>query len=389
MLVSSVLNTFFTYFAYGAAVCWLSLLLLPWRPWSTREHLDASVATPMADLSDITVLIPARDEAEVIAETLTGLAAQGKHLNIILIDDQSSDETTKIARGIIGINLTIISGALLAPGWSGKLWALEQGRRQIKTPLTLLLDADIALAPGLLYVLREHMRSEHHQFVSLMAALRMQSFWEKLLMPAFIYFFKLLYPFQLSNTPWRGSHWSPRVAAAAGGCILLETRLLDEIGGFGALREALIDDCTLARQIKTLGYSTWVGLTHSVISLRPYRDLSSIWQMVTRTAFTQLQYSVPLLLLCTLMMTMTFWAPVVGLLLSGNVALAAALALAAMLLSYIPTLRYYRLPIYWALTMPLIGTLFLVMTWDSALSYFAGKRSQWKGRTYSKTLDTD
>ncbi|MEQ1600812.1 MAG: glycosyltransferase [Methylophilaceae bacterium] len=388
MQITSAVTALLTCFVYGAAVCWVSLLLVPWRPWSTCERLDATAATPAADLSDITVLIPARDEAEVIAQTLTSLAAQGRLLNILLIDDQSTDGTAAIARAISGINLTVINGAPLTPGWSGKLWALEQGRRHIKTPLTLLLDADIALEPGLLFALREKMQTKHIQFASLMAALRMQSFWEKLLMPAFIYFFKLLYPFKLSNKPWRGS-LQPRVAAAAGGCILLETRILAEMGGFGALREALIDDCTLARKVKTLGYRTWVGLTHSVISLRPYPNLQSIWQMVTRTAFTQLHYSVPLLLLCTLMMTMTFWAPVAGLLLNGYAAIASVLALAAMLLSYIPTLRFYRLSIFWALAMPIIGTLFLAMTWASALSYYSGKRSQWKGRTYSKTLDTD
>lgn len=388
MQLSNIVITLCTYFVYGAALCWVSLLLVPWRPWSTRECLDASTATAMADLSDITVLIPARDEAEVIAQTLTSLAAQGQHLNIILIDDQSTDGTAAIARSISGIHLNVINGAPLTPGWSGKLWAMEQGRRHIKTPFTLLLDADIALEPGLLFALRNKMQTKHIQFASLMAALRMQSFWEKLLMPAFIYFFKLLYPFSLSNRSWRGS-LLPRVAAAAGGCILLETRILGEMGGFAALREALIDDCTLARKVKTLGYHTWVGLTHSVISLRPYPNLQSIWHMVTRTAFTQLHYSVLLLLLCTLMMTMTFWAPVAGLLLGGATTITATIAITAMLLSYIPTLRFYRLSILWALTMPIIGTLFLAMTWASAFSYFSGKRSQWKGRTYSKTLDTD
>ena len=195
----------FYFFVFGAAVCWISLLILPWRPWRTRERLDANGETPLADLSDITVLIPARNEAEVIAETLSSLAAQGKHLNIVLIDDQSTDGTAEIARAISGIHLTVINGAPLSPGWSGKLWALEQGRRNIKTPLTLLLDADIALKPGLLLALREHMQGQHIQFASLMAALRMDSFWEKLLMPAFIYFLNCFTRFNFPIRPGAAS----------------------------------------------------------------------------------------------------------------------------------------------------------------------------------------
>ncbi len=362
----------------GAAI-WLTILLLPWRPWSTNEVLDVSSPLPEVDLGDITVLIPARNEAETIKATLPALTAQGRGLNIILIDDQSSDGTGQVARKAVDENLLIIKGKSLPSGWTGKLWALEQGRSHIRTPFTLLLDADIEPLPGIIGELKRAMQERDVQLISLMAELRMDTFWEKLLMPAFIYFFKLLYPFRLSNTG------TSRVAAAAGGCILLETRLLHEIGGFDSLRGELIDDCALARRIKTLGYKTWIGLTHSVRSIRQYEKLRTIWEMVARTAFTQLHYSKLLLILCTVIMLASFGMPGIGLLLSPlAVKLFSAFCLASMVLTYLPTLKFYRMSAWWALAMPLIGSLYLAMTWTSAMRYWLGGGSHWKGRAYSK-----
>ncbi|MFA9435358.1 MAG: glycosyltransferase [Deltaproteobacteria bacterium] len=362
----------------GAAI-WLTILLLPWRPWSTNEVLDVSSPLPEVDLGDITVLIPARNEAETIKATLPALTAQGRGLNIILIDDQSSDGTGQVARKAVDENLLIIKGKSLPSGWTGKLWALEQGRSHIRTPFTLLLDADIEPLPGIIGELKRAMQERDVQLISLMAELRMDTFWEKLLMPAFIYFFKLLYPFRLSNTG------TSRVAAAAGGCILLETRLLHEIGGFDSLRGELIDDCALARRIKTLGYKTWIGLTHSVRSIRQYEKLRTIWEMVARTAFTQLHYSGLVLALCTAIMVLSFVVPGLGLFLpSGMAKFFSALGLAIMILCYLPTLKFYGLPGRWALALPLIGILYLAMTWTSAMRYWLGGGSHWKGRAYSK-----
>ena len=368
-----------TLFAITGAAIWLTILLLPWRPWSTREVLDVSSPLPEVDLGDITVLIPARNEAETVKATLPALTAQGRDLNIILIDDQSSDGTGQVARKAVDENLLIIKGKSLPSGWTGKLWALEQGRSHIRTPFTLLLDADIEPLPGIIGELKRAMQERDVQLISLMAELRMDTFWEKLLMPAFIYFFKLLYPFRLSNTG------TSRVAAAAGGCILLETRLLHEIGGFDSLRGELIDDCALARRIKTLGYKTWIGLTHSVRSIRPYEKLRTIWEMVARTAFTQLHYSGLVLALCTAMMVLSFVVPGLGLFLpSGMAKFFSALGLAIMILCYLPTLKFYGLPGRWALALPLIGILYLAMTWTSAMRYWLGGGSHWKGRAYSK-----
>jgi hopene-associated glycosyltransferase HpnB len=368
-----------TLFAITGAITWLTILLLPWRPWSTREVLDASSPSAEEDLSDITVLIPARNEADMLRTALPALNEQGSGLHIIIVDDQSTDGTSEAARGAGGENLLILPGKPPPSGWNGKLWALEQGRSHLSTSHALLLDADIELLPGIIAELRKKMRAENVHLISLMAVLRMETFWERLLMPAFIYFFKLLYPFHLSNSS------SSKVAAAAGGCILLETRVLDEIGGFNSLRGALIDDCALAKRVKSKGYKTWMGLSHSVRSLRPYNDMRAIWNMVARTAFTQLRYSTLLLILCTVIMLASFGMPGIGLLLSPiSVKLLSAFCLASMVLTYLPTLNFYRMSAWWALAMPLIGSLYLAMTWTSAINHWRGQTSQWKGRSYSK-----
>ncbi len=361
--------------ALAGAGLWLLIALLPWRPWSTRESLDGDPALAGSDLSDITVLIPARNEARHIAATLEGLRRQGSGLKVVVIDDHSDDGTAEAAAGVPLEALEVIRPPALEPGWSGKLWALQAGLPHARTPLVLLLDADIRLLPGTIAVLREKLRAERRDLVSLMARLRMESGWERCLMPAFIYFFKLLYPFALANSGSR------LVAAAAGGCILLRRERLEQIGGFTSLRDALIDDCTLAARIKQAGGRTWLGLTHSAISLRGYPDLKSVWEMVARTAFTQLRYSTGLLLLCTLLMTVAFPLPLLAVVSGGLYGLS---ALVLMLLTYLPTIDYYRLPRTWVLGLPPAGCLYLLMTWSSAWRYWRGRRSQWKGRVYAR-----
>jgi hopene-associated glycosyltransferase HpnB len=359
--------------ALAAAVMWVGLLLVPWRPWSTRERLEADPAAEGGDLSEVTVLIPARNEAEVIGTVLASLRAQGAGLQVIVVDDQSNDGTAALAASFS--NTRVISGQPLPPGWAGKLWALEQGRRLVQTPITLLLDADIQLQPGLLSTLLEYKRHEQRQLVSLMADLRRTSFWDRLLLPVFVYYFKLLYPFALSNSRHRF------VAAAAGGCILLDTEVLHRVGAFASVRDALIDDCALARQVKQAGYRTWVGLSRDVVSLRGYGSLGSIHQMVARSAFTQLGYSALMLLLVTAVFALAYGAPMV-LLATPHIWPLAWAAWAAMTVSYVPMLRYYRMSWWWSLLLPLSALLYLGMTWSSALRYWRGVRSQWKGRVY-------
>ena len=367
-----------TLLTFVGASLWLIILLLPWRPWSTREFLDGEPDDGNEDLSDITVLIPARNEAAVIRATLTGIMAQGRDVKVILVDDQSEDQTAALAGEMFETDLKIIPGRPLPNGWSGKLWALHQGFQQVGTPLVLLLDADIELKPGILPKLRREMIKKKIHLISLMAYLRMVSPWEKLLMPAFIYFFKLLYPFRLSNSDF------PWVAAAAGGCILLRTDMLKAIGGFAAIRGQLIDDCALARKIKSMGGRTWIGLTHSALSLRAYDRPGVIWRMVARTAFHQLHYSITLLLLLTGVMILMFGLPVAGLLFPWvtTAGILSLCAFIAMMLGYIPTLKFYHLSWKWAFLMPLIGLLFLAMTWTSAIRFWQGKGAKWKGRSY-------
>jgi len=357
---------------------WSAIALLPWRPWSTRESLDGDPGIPAADLGQITVLIPARNEADVIGRTLASVAAQGKGHRIILVDDQSGDGTARVAAETRIEGLEIVPGHPLPTGWTGKLWALEQGRLRASSPLLLLLDADIELQPGAIAALRDKLEREHLALASLMAKLRMSTFWERLLVPAFVYFFKLLYPFRLSNSAF------PYVAAAAGGCILLRRDALEAIGGFAALRGRLIDDCSLAAAVKRSGGRTWIGLTHTVLSHRAYTGLRPIWEMVARTAFTQLHHSGLLLMLCTLLMLGAFAAPVAALFAPapGAQALAAG-SLLVMGGSYVPVLRYYGLSPLWAAALPLTGVLFLLMTWTSALRHWHGDGSLWKDRHYA------
>jgi hopene-associated glycosyltransferase HpnB len=359
-----------------SVVIWWGILLSPWRPWITRERLDASEEAPPDNRDDLTVLVPARDEADVLPQTLAGVARQGGSVRVLVIDDQSRDATAAVA---IAAGAELLAGAPLPDGRTGKLWALEQGRRQAQTGWLLLLDADIELQPGVLAALRSLVQRDRRQFVSVMARLRMESAWERLLMPAFIYFFKLLYPFSLANSR---RQW---IAAAAGGCVLVEARVLEELGGFGAIRDAVIDDCALARAVKSRGYRTWIGLSRYVVSRREYRSLGSIWEMVARTAFTQLRYSPLLLALCTLALALACWMPVAGLFWPATRWLAVA-AWLAMAVSYLPVLRFYGRSPLWCVAMPLIGTLYLAMTWHSAWRYWRGVRSRWKNRSYDRKV---
>jgi hopene-associated glycosyltransferase HpnB len=355
-----------------AVLAWLLLLVLPIRSWLNGEVLDE--VAPTSAVEDVTILIPARDEANYIGETVRSLRAQASDVDIVVIDDGSTDGTPRIVAEADPTS-RVISSLEKPDGWSGKLWALEQGLALVSTPRVMLLDADISINPGFLAAMLSAMTAKRVQLLSIMARLRTMSFWEKLLIPAFVFFFKQVYPFRLANSE---SHF---VAAAAGGCILLETRLLKELGGFEAIKSDIIDDCALARLMKDAGYRTWLGLSHCVVSRRKYDSLASIWTMVDRTAFCQLNYSVVLLLVCTFVMVLCFWFPVFGLFASSAV-LPACVALSAMMVSYIPTLSFYRLNPLWATCLPVIGTLYLAMTWSSAMKHLVGMGVEWKGRQY-------
>jgi len=358
----------------ASMLLWLTILMLPWQPWRCREVLEADKEGVSPDMNDITVLIPARNEEQVIAAVLCGVACQGNGIHVVMVDDESTDGTRRTALDAME-GISIVNGTAPPEGWSGKLWALEQGYKHVRTPFVLLLDADIELQAGIIQAMLDKMHQNELSMMSLMAAPNMSSLRERALMPAFIYFFKLLYPFALSNRPETG------VAAAAGGCVMLETRLLDEMDGFATIKDAIIDDCTLAKRIKSAGYRIWIGLTHDAISQR-HGSVADMGNMVARTAFTQLHYSWLLLIGCTALLAIAYLVPFTGLFFSGWTFAASLTVLSAMCISYLPVLEFYERSPLWAAFLPLIAAWYLAMTWLSAFRYWKGERSRWKERSY-------
>jgi hopene-associated glycosyltransferase HpnB len=358
---------------------WVALLLAPWRPHGTDEHLEAdpSERAPADDGPRVSVLVPARNEAAVLERTLPPLLAEPAVSEVLLIDDHSTDATRAVAESLRDPRLRVLETPELPPGWSGKLWALESARGAAREPWLLLVDADIALAPGMVTALLAKQRETDAALVSVLARLRMQEIWELLLMPAFVFFFKLLYPFALANGP------RTSFAAAAGGCMLVDAGRLQAIGGFGAIRGALIDDCSLAAAIKQSGARIWIGLSRGAESLREYPALANIWQMVSRTAYTQLHHSPVLLALCVILMIASLIAPPLALLFgSGGERLAGLIGCAAMGYAYWPVLRYYDLPAWRVITLPVAGALFLAMTIASAIGHHRGTTAVWRDRSY-------
>ncbi|MGA9382559.1 MAG: glycosyltransferase [Phormidium sp.] len=375
-------------------IIWLILLAFRGQFWRCNQLLPVlSLESPvLKDYPAICAVIPARNEAEVIAFSLRSLFQQSYpgSFTIILVDDNSTDNTAIIAQDLAKeLNKTeqlhIISGAALPAGWSGKLWAMEQGIRYAETltPLPdyfLLTDADIQHHSTNLYELVTKAKQENLDLVSLMVLLRCESFWEKLLIPAFVFFFQKLYPFPLVNNS------NKSIAAAAGGCILIKRETLTQIGGIERVKQALIDDCALAAAVKNPG-KIWLGLTESTRSLRPYPTLESIWDMVARTAYTQLNYSPFLLLGTVLGMTLVYLvAPlaVIGGLLMGNLAIAlpALITWLLMAIAYFPTIKLYNCSPILAFCLPIIALLYNLMTIDSAWRHWRGKGGAWKGRVY-------
>ena len=372
---------------------WLFLLFFWGDFWRSNQYIDRNYPE-LESYPTVWAIVPARDEAEVIEQSVKSLLNQ-KYLgkfSIILIDDNSSDRTAEIAQKTAEqINkkewLKIIPGKPLTPGWKGKLWAMNQGidyaKQQDSYPdYFLLTDADIYHHAENLSQLVTKAETENLDLVSLMVLLRCQSMWEKLLIPAFVFFFQKLYPFYWVNNP------NKSMAAAAGGCILISSKSLAEIGGISAIKDALIDDCSLAKAIKSQRKKIWIGLTKNTISLRPYDDLKTIWNTISRTAFDQLNYSLFLLIGTLIGMSIIYLAPPLGLTIGIGIhnwllAGISTFAWLMMTLAYIPTIKLYSLPVMWAFSLPAIAFLYTLMTLDSAIKYYQGKGGAWKGRTYT------
>ncbi len=359
---------------------WLGYLLVPFKPWSTKERIVEIPRKSNCSPRETTALIPARNEERNIKQLVEKLIKSNLFTNIIVVNDESTDDTLGQLKTVHSAKLTIVDGLPPPKGWIGKVWALHQGSVEIKTPFTLLIDADIEFDETTLQSIINKTYSEKIQLASVMALLKIESRWDRLMIPAFIYFFKSLYPFCLSNDPKYRS-----VAGAAGGFILIETSTLWKIGGFSSLKNALIDDCTLARLVKKAGGNTWIGLSKGIRTKRSYYNLSNIWSMVERTAFTQLNYSFPMLLLCTCLMLLMFFTPILGLFFFNEIIITiSALSILIMSFTYYPLVKYYELNILDSLTLPLASLLFLLMTWTSAVKYMIGRRSEWKGRIYKR-----
>lgn len=379
----------------AAAVAWVYLVAAHGGYWRTSQRLPRVSGEPDA-WPDVVAVVPARNEAAMLPVTLPALLGQDYPgvLAVIVVDDGSSDGTGEVAAGIAataGRPLRVISGTPPPDGerWAGKVWAMAQGLRAAgPSDYVVFTDADIAWeAPDTLRRLVAAAEGDDRDLVSQMALLRTATGWERVVVPAFVYFFAQLYPFRRVNVP--GS----RTAAAAGGCMLVRRGALDKAGGLAPIRGALIDDVALGRLIKGQRRRTWLGLSRQVVSVRPYPGLASLWQMVARSAYTQLRYS-PAVLAGTLTGLLFLYAlPPAGAI-TGLVAVlaggdgTAALALGAglagwalMSLSYLPMLRLYRLSPLRAPGLPLIALLYAAMTADSARRHYAGRGAEWRGRT--------
>ncbi len=359
---------------------WLAFLLLPFKPWSTKETIEGAVNRPRFNPLEVTALIPARNEEAHIKNLVEKLANSNLFKHVIVVNDESTDNTLNELQKVNELSVSIVDGLAPPEGWIGKVWALHQGSVEIKTQFTLLIDADIEFDEATVQSIFNKTYSEKIQLTSVMALLKIESRWDKLMIPAFIYFFKILYPFNLSN-----NQKYQNIAGAAGGFILIENSALQKIGGFNSIKNALIDDCTLAKHVKKTGGKTWIGLSKGIRTKRSYNNLSNIWSMVERTAFTQLNYSIPMLFLCTFTMVLVFIIPLVGLIFFNDFIVAvSAISLVIMGFTYYPVVKYYELNIINILTLPLASLLFLLMTWTSAVKYMLGRKSKWKGRLYKK-----
>jgi hopene-associated glycosyltransferase HpnB len=347
------------------------------------DQTDAEESAPPAAWPAVTAVVPARDEADVIAEAIRSLLTQDYPgpFHIILVDDDSSDGTADLARAAAdalgaGARLTVLRAAPLPAAWTGKLWAVSQGVAAAgPDPRYLLLtDADIAHDPDGVRRLVERAEAGRFVLTSLMAKLHCETFAERLLIPAFVLFFQMVYPFREVNRADRA------LAAAAGGCMLARRDALDRAGGVAAIRTAVIDDCALAKLLKRHG-PIWLGLTRRARSLRPYPTVGSIGQMVARSAYAQLDYS-PVRLAGTLLgLALVYLTPpALGLFGSGYGRWAGLLAWAAMALCFQPMLRFYRRSPLWGLALPVIGALYALFTLNSAVQVWRGGGGQWKGR---------
>jgi hopene-associated glycosyltransferase HpnB len=357
---------------------WLYLLAGRGMFWVMQERDDRNEPASPRTWPSVVAVVPARNEADVISETIGSLLKQDYpgSFRVVLVDDQSTDGTANAAHALEGADrLTLLSGAPRPPGWTGKLWAVRQGITRAGSPDYLwLTDADIAHTPDNLRRLVARAESGKLVLTSLMAKLHCRSWPERYLIPAFVFFFDMLYPFAWVNNPKR------KLAAAAGGCMLVKRAALERAGNIDAIRSQIIDDCALGRAMKAQG-PIWLGLTERARSVRPYQGMGEIRSMVARSAYAQLGYS-PLLLAGTFagMIVVYAAAPLLAVFAHDSAQASGILVWAAMTLAFQPILRFYRLSPLWGFALPLIGAVYALFTLDSAIQHWRGRGGMWKGR---------
>jgi len=381
-----------TALAVAALSCgiWIYLLAARGGFWHAAQRDDEPVPMFPQDIAwpRVAAVIPARDEAGLIRGTLAALLKQDYRgdFTVIVVDDHSSDDTGGAARRAAKAagasdRVTVLAAPSLPEGWTGKLWATHLGIKHVQAlpepPQYLLLtDADIRLADDMLTTLVRRAVRDRLVLTSLMAKLRCSSFAERVTIPAFVFFFQMLYPFAWVNRPDR------KTAAAAGGCMLVERQSLQAAGGHEAIRGELIDDCALARLLKRHG-PIWLGLSERAHSARAYSSIDDVRRMIIRCAYAELKFSPWWLAAAAAAMAVTFLAPpLLTLRGSGATQILAALAWAQMALAMQPTLRFYGLSRWWGLALPAIGGIYLVFTVDSAYHHLRGRGGEWKGRIH-------
>ncbi|MGB7280659.1 MAG: glycosyltransferase [Candidatus Acidiferrum sp.] len=365
---------------------WLHLFF--GRGWFWRVYkfnADGAPIAPPAVWPRIVAVVPARNEAETIGETVASLAKQEYPgpFSIVIVDDHSEDETSAIAIRVAEWQaaqgqVQIVAAAALPEGWTGKLWALNNGvncAQPDQPAFFWFTDADITHAPGTLRRLVSFADRDKLDLASLMVLLQAKTLPERALIPAFLYFFLMLYP-----PRWIADEDLSR-AGAAGGCILLRREALERIGGLASIRSEVIDDCALAGAIKRTGGRVWMGLTRKSASLRAYKTFAEIRDLIARTAFTQLRYSALLLVGTLTGMFLTYVAPIILLFAHNPTArVLGATAFLLMTFSFLSTVRFYRLSVLWAPLLPLTALFYAYATCLSAVRYWFGKGGSWKGR---------
>ena len=380
--------------AWIGAAAWVGLIVARGRFWDARADRLRPLGAEGSAAPDVAVVVPARNEADVLGRTLASLLRQryAGTVRITVVDDRSDDGTGAVARATAeahggGDRVEVVAGRERPEGWTGKTWALRQGIAASRTRGTPELwwfsDADVEHDDTTLARLVETARAEDRDLVSQMVALHCATPMERLFIPAFVYFFRMLYPFAWVNDDNR------RTAAAAGGCVLLSETMLGRIGGIERIKGEMIDDCALAAAVQSAGGRMWLGLATTSRSVRPYASFDEIWTMVARSAYTQLHHSPRLLAGTVAGMAVLYVAPPLATLAGvtarrWDVALPGALAWTLLSLAYAPTLRLYRVPRIAALALPLAGILYTAMTVDSAIRHARGSGGMWKGRTFAR-----